>query len=98
MKPVVGLVETGSAAGVLVAAGAAGEFVQSGFGMNRVILPVAVATDSEEIVRHVFVRPTAELVSFVAESGIGVVVVLARPVRSDNRRGTHQHFPAGIAL
>src|SRR3954466_8834992 len=74
VEPVYRLVLARRPAGVLVAGGADGELVQPRPGMDRVILPVAVAAHHEEVAGHVVLEPAADLVALVAEALVGVVV------------------------
>src|SRR3569833_3164789 len=97
VKAVPLFVLAGSAAGVLVAPRSAGELVQAGVGMLRVVLPVPIAADDEEIVGHVLLHPRAELISFVLETFIGEVVVLVLAVGSDDRRRADEHLPRRVA-
>ena len=61
----------------------AGILAHAGFGIERDILPVPVTADHE----HVFLRgdELAQFVAFVGEALVGVIVVLAAPVRPDHR-------------
>src|SRR5829696_8302422 len=70
----------GAAAGVLVARRAAAELVQAGLGVDRVVLPVPVAADDEQVVELPVADPAADLPPLMGEGVVGVVVVLVGPV------------------
>ena len=55
------------AAGVFVAGGAAGEFLQPGLGVDGMVLPMAVAAADEEVVELLLFGPVAEQVAFPGE-------------------------------
>ena len=68
MKTVIGRIFAGRAARMFVARWTDAEFAQAGLGMHRMILPVTIAADDEEIVRHIGFEPLAQLVALVLES------------------------------
>ena len=98
MEAVVGLVLTGRTAGVLVARRTDRELLQAGLRMHRVILPVPVAADREKVVGHIVAEPRADLVAFVLEDLVGVIVGLGLAVGADERRGADQELPRRVAL
>ena len=85
------------AAGVGIAGRADGELVEPGLGVNRVVLPVAVADDDQEAVVQVRAEPLADRVAFVAEGRVGVIVGLVAAVRTDDRRGRDEDLPVRVA-
>ena len=74
----VGFVETRRATGVLVAAGTAAEFVQAGFGMDRVKLPVPITADREEIARQLLCDTDIPVTRVAAALGYGDATVFTR--------------------
>src|SRR5262245_43163075 len=82
---------------MLVAGRADAEFADAGGRMDRVVLPMPVATDHKEVVGDIGSQPGPQLVTFVRESAIGVIVVLVGPVGSDKRSGADEHFPGRAA-
>src|SRR5687768_3995746 len=65
--------------------------------MYRVILPVPVAVDDQESLRQMFAEELTDLVSFVSEGIVGMIVVLAlAAVRADDRRRTDQDLEVGV--
>ena len=62
---------------MFVAGGAAGEFAEAGFGIDRHVLPVPIAVADVEVLELLFFRPVAEEVAGLLEGRVGVVVVFA---------------------
>ena len=89
-----GAVLLAESGGVLVGCRSTGILAHPGFGIARDILPVPVATDHE----HVFLGgdELTQLVAFVSKSLIGVIIVLAAPVRSDHRSRADENPEGGI--
>src|SRR5918995_7320888 len=80
-----------------IARGPDRELVQSCLWVHRVVLPMPVAVDVEEVVRHVRLDPLAEFATFVCEVRIGMVVVLVVAVGPNDGSGADENLPIGVA-
>jgi hypothetical protein len=87
MEAMVGGVEAGCAAGVGIGGGAAAEFMETGIGVDGVVLPVAVATDGDEVMGEIVTEETADRGAFGGKGGIGVVVFLRFAIGADEGIG-----------
>ncbi len=82
------------ATGVFVACRSAGILSDAGFIIPGNILPVPVATNDI----HVFLSgdKLSYLISFMRKVFVGIIIMLAQPVWTDNWGGTHQNFKCSI--
>ena len=64
---------SGSAAGVGIAGGAAPEFLDARLGVDRVVLPVAVAAQHEGVVAHIVAQPAAFVEDRTTPAGSGLL-------------------------
>ena len=97
VEAVAEFVEAGGAAGVFVRGGAAAELVEAGFGVDGVVLPVAVAADGDDVAIEVILEEVTDFGAFVSKADVGVVIVLRLSVRADDGIGIDEDFPGGAA-
>lgn len=80
--------------GVFVGGGAAGELFDTGLGIDRYVLPMPISADDI----HVVLRGDegADLVTFVSEALVGMVVVLVAAIRTDDGCGANEDPECGV--
>ncbi len=74
------------------------EFVQPGSRIHRMILPVPITANDDEIISHVFLKPLADFASFVPKTGIGMIVVFSAAVWTDQGRRADEQLPSRVAF
>src|SRR5262249_15921748 len=85
MKSVIHGIHARTAGGMRVRCGSTTEFLFPGWGIDGMVLPMAVAVEEELVVTGVLRDPFPDLVAFLRERVVGVVVVFVAAVRSDHR-------------
>jgi hypothetical protein len=83
--------------GVHVTSRAAAEFVQTGFGIDRVLLPKPVAVGEDHTAGKVIAQKLADFVAFGSEHRIGMVVRLVLVIGTDDRVGIKNDLPVRVA-
>ena len=90
----VGAILQAETSGMFIGRRSAGILANAGFGIERDILPVPVTADH----KHVFLGgdEVTDLVAFVSEALVGVIVIHTTPVRSNHWGRTDENAEGGI--
>ena len=92
-------ISAGRTTGVFVAGGATREFSKLCLGVDRIVLPVPVATTNVEVVELHFLCPISKVVASSCKCVVRVIVVLTLSAIGPNDRSrTNQNAKVGIAF
>ncbi len=83
--------------GMHVTGGAAAEFVQTRFRIDRVILPVPVAVGQDHAAGQVIAKKLADFAALGGERRIGVIICLVLVIGTDDWIGVKYDLPLRIA-
>lgn len=81
----VGRVITFAATSVQIARCANAELMHLGFRMHRMILPMAITTNREKVIRGIGLQPVANFIAFVFELKVGMIIAFIAAIGADQR-------------
>ena len=85
MKTMVGRVITFAATSVQIARCANAKLVHLGFGMDRMILPMAITANGKKVIRDISSQPVANFIAFVFELKVGMIITFITPIGANQR-------------
>ena len=94
LMDVLAIIALPPAAGVLVAGGTAGVFAHAGLRVDAQILPMTVAANDDHV--FLFRDERAQLIPFVGENFVGMIVAFIVAVRPDDGCGADEHAEGGV--